>query len=294
MNVRFALVGPSAQPLRPSVQVEASVLPAGPASLPAPGQFAALIELIKMVLGVPAVAITLNGAPANADSGVYRAFLEIPLVNGTEVIGSLRVLDTDDRQFTDRDCQLLEGFARLAVDQVGLWAEASRDMLTNAMTRRAFYDALHKTFAARQRNRVPATLVMFDLDHFKTINDTWGHSTGDAVLRTVARVVQRELRTEDCFGRLGGEEFGILLSHADGAAACDVAERIRRAITEAAVPGHPEIRISASFGVAEFAMTMLNDEDWAATADTQLYRAKDQGRNRVCLAAGHARVAVLN
>ncbi len=87
------------------------------AALPAPAQFSAVTELIKSVCHVPAVSAALHGAPANAEGGVYRSFLEIPLINDEAVIGSLRILDTADREFSDRDCQLLEGFARQGISQ---------------------------------------------------------------------------------------------------------------------------------------------------------------------------------
>lgn len=265
------------------------------AALPAPAQFAAVTELIKSVFHVPAVAVALHGQPANADRGVYRSFLEIPLVNEDAVIGSLRILDTAEREFSDRDCQLLEGFAKLVVDQVELWSEASRDMLTGAMTRRAFSDALRKTFAARARARGKASLVMFDLDHFKRINDTYGHAAGDAVLKTVARTVLRELRVEDSFGRVGGEEFAVLVANADAATAAEVAERIRRAIERAVIPGYPMINVTSSFGVAEATDVLLDSEDWSDRADASLYEAKSSGRNRVCLATLDApRAAAVN
>ncbi len=251
------------------------------AALPAPAQFTAVTDLIKTVFHVPSVAVALHGAPANSERGVYRSFLEIPLINNDDVIGSLRILDTAEREFSDRDCQLLEGFARLVVDQVELWSEASRDVLTGAMTRRAFSDALRKTFAARTRVQGTATLVMFDLDHFKLVNDTWGHAAGDAVLKTVARTVLRELRVEDSFGRIGGEEFAILLANADAERATDVAERVRRAIENATIPGHPQIKVTSSFGVAEATDSVLDAEDWSNRADAQQYAAKEQGRNRV-------------
>lgn len=263
------------------------------AALPAPAQFAAVTDLIKSVFHVPAVAVALHGQPANADRGVYRSFLEIPLVNDNAVIGSLRILDTAEREFSDRDCQLLEGFAKLVVDQVELWSEASRDMLTGAMTRRAFSDALRKTFAARARARGKASLVMFDLDHFKRINDTHGHAAGDAVLKTVARTVLRELRVEDSFGRVGGEEFAVLVANADATTAADVAERIRRAIERATIPGWPQIKVTSSFGVAEATDMLLDCEDWSDRADASLYEAKSSGRNRVCLASVEAPLAAV-
>jgi diguanylate cyclase (GGDEF)-like protein len=267
----------------PATETAAMPYPPVQAALPAPTQFAAVTDLIKSVFHVPSVTIALHGAPANAEGGVYRSFLEIPLINEDEVIGSLRILDTVDREFNDRDCQLLEGFAKLVVDQVELWSEASRDVLTGAMTRRAFADTLRKTFAARARNQGKASLVLFDLDHFKTVNDTWGHAAGDAVLKTVARTVLRELRVEDSFGRVGGEEFAILVANASVARAAEVAERVRRAIEAAVVPGFDQINVTASFGVTEATNAVLDVEDWSDRADAQLYEAKGSGRNRVCI-----------
>lgn len=255
------------------------------AALPAPAQFTAVTDLIKTVFHVPSVAIALHGAPANAEGGVYRSFLEIPLINHDDVIGSLRILDTVEREFSDRDCQLLEGFAKLVVDQVELWSEASRDVLTGAMTRRAFSDTLRKSFAARTRMQSKASLVLFDLDHFKQVNDTWGHAAGDAVLKAVARTVLRELRVEDSFGRVGGEEFAILVANAGADRAAEVAERVRDAIERATVPGYEHIKITSSFGVAEATNSVLDAEDWSERADAQLYIAKETGRNQVSVAS---------
>ena len=294
MNVRVTI---SAHEFEAAIAAEALSMLHTPvqAALPAPAQFTAVTDLIKTVFHVPAVSVALHGSPANADGGVYRSFLEIPLINDDEVIGSLRVLDNVEREFSDRDCQLLEGFAKLVVDQVELWAEASRDVLTGAMTRRAFMDTLRKTFAARTRTQSKASLVLFDLDHFKKINDTWGHAAGDAVLKTVSRTVLRELRVEDSFGRVGGEEFAILVANADAATAADVAERVRIAIERALVPGHDQITVTSSFGVVEATNTVITVEDWIERADEQLYAAKNDGRNRVNVAVDEIpRVAMLN
>lgn len=254
------------------------------AALPAPAQFAAVTDLIKTVFHVPAVTVALHGSPANGESGVFRSFLEIPLINDAEVIGCLRILDNAERDFSDRDCELLEGFARLVVDQVELWSEASRDVLTGAMTRRAFSETLRKTFAAHNRTQGKTTLVMFDLDHFKKINDTHGHAAGDAVLKAVSKTVLRELRVEDSFGRVGGEEFAIALANATATEAADVANRIRKAIEAIVVPGYPQIKVTSSFGLAEATPDVLNVDDWSERADAELYRAKSSGRNRVCVA----------
>jgi diguanylate cyclase (GGDEF)-like protein len=275
MNARATLIQP--ERLEP-----VAVAAPAPVALPAPSQFAAVMELVKSVFDAAAVAIALDGGAAEAERRLYRSFLEVPLLRAGARIGSLRVLDTAERRFDERDCVLLEGFARLVVEQVDLWAEASRDVLTGAMTRRAFADHLSKAFGARQRQRAgQASLILFDLDHFKRINDTLGHAAGDAVLRATARTVLGELRVEDSFGRVGGEEFAVLVSHADPVAAVDVAERLRRAIAAMAVPGHPGLQVSASFGVVALSDAAPSPEALMEAADAALYAAKAGGRNRV-------------
>ena len=251
-----------------------------PVAYPAPSQFAVVVELIKSVLHVPAVTITLQGAVAEAQRGVWRSFLESPLIRQGKTIGALRVLDSTERHFDERDCMLLDGFAQLVVEQVDLWAEASRDMLTGAMTRRAFQDVLAKAVAAAQRNHVQAALILFDLDHFKRINDSLGHAAGDAVLKATASTVLGALRLEDSFGRVGGEEFAVLVSGTSETAATEVAERIRAAIAAMSVPGHPDLSVSASFGVVGLSGT-VSPEALMDAADTALYAAKQGGRNRV-------------
>jgi diguanylate cyclase (GGDEF)-like protein len=250
-------------------------------ALPGVSQFAAVMDLIKSVLGVPAVTVALHGAPGDGERGVFRSFLEIPLLRQGRAIGSLRVLDTIERQYDERDCLLLEGFARLIVEQVDMWSEASRDVLTGAMTRRAFQDVLHKSFAARQRQSGDAALILFDLDHFKRINDTLGHAAGDAVLRATARAVLRELRVEDSFGRVGGEEFAILLSNTDPDRAAEVAERVRHAVARMIVPNHPDLAVTASFGVVGLDDSTPSPQALMDAADAALYAAKSGGRNRV-------------
>lgn len=263
-------------------------LPPAPAAMPAPPQFAAVSELIRVVMNVSAVTVTLHGragGEGRGTSGVsFRSFLECPLIDGDSVLGTLRVLDHAERRFTEHDCTILEGFARLVVDQVTLWAEASRDVLTNAMTRRAFNETLRKSFALAQRGTYRATLVVLDLDHFKAINDTHGHAAGDAVLRAVASVVASELRCEDSFGRLGGEEFAILVGNADASGASGLAARVRRAIETAIIPGNPGLRVTASFGVAEVSNAYFNIDQWLDAADAALYLAKSSGRNCVRIA----------
>lgn len=261
----------------------ADLLPTGlaPVALPPPAQFAGVVELVKSVFRVPAVSVVLHGAGSECERGVYRSFLETPLLREGRTVGMLRVLDTAERTFDERDCILLDGFARLVVEQLDLWAEASRDVLTGAMTRRAFHDTLRKSAAAQARSRAPAALVLLDLDHFKRVNDTLGHAAGDAVLRAAARTVLAELRVEDSLGRVGGEEFAILLGGAGIEAAAEVAERVRRAIEAMDIPGVPGLRITASFGLAPLQANGEGPDAAYDAADAALYAAKRGGRNRV-------------
>lgn len=284
MTARATLTDPTAVAARPLVAAPVPV--PVPVALPAPAQFAGVVDLIKAVFAAPAVAIALDGGATGGERGLYRSFLEVPLLRAGERIGALRVLDTAERRFDERDCVLLEGFARLVVEQVDLWAEASRDLLTGALTRRAFADHLSKAFAARQRQRAgQCALILFDLDHFKRINDTLGHAAGDAVLRATARTVLGELRVEDSFGRVGGEELAVLVSNADAAAAADVAERLRRAIAAMTVPGHPGLKVTASFGVVPLTDAVPSPEALMEAADVAQYAAKAGGRNRVEIGA---------
>jgi diguanylate cyclase (GGDEF)-like protein len=127
------------------------------------------------------------------------------------------------------------------------------------------------------------SLLMIDIDHFKSVNDRYGHPAGDRVLRDVARLLQEGVRTVDTVGRYGGEEFVAILPQTEMADARQLAERLRRAI-EAHVVKVPagEIRVTVSIGVAKYpAVAIATPDDLVRAADQALYRAKEEGRNRV-------------
>jgi diguanylate cyclase (GGDEF)-like protein len=129
------------------------------------------------------------------------------------------------------------------------------------------------------------TIVLADLDNFKQVNDEFGHHGGDVVLRTFADLIRSHVRDVDVSGRIGGEEFAILLPETDRAGAARVAERMRRSLNAAAIPISEEstIRAASSFGVAELGPEQSGD-DLLKAADAALYRAKDEGKNRVVTA----------
>jgi diguanylate cyclase (GGDEF)-like protein len=167
--------------------------------------------------------------------------------------------------------------------QRSIYESATRDSLTRIFNKKYFLDTLRKEFAYCLRHRVPLSMVMFDLDDFKRVNDTYGHLAGDYVLQKMAVKVSETVRTEDLFARYGGEEFALMLreSAADKALRC--AERCRRAVdgAEFVFNGTP-IKVTISLGVATlFDSDFAQPEDLIAAADKYLFRAKRGGRNRV-------------
>lgn len=155
----------------------------------------------------------------------------------------------------------------------------TQDVLTRAFSRRYIFEQLERQISIRQRHGASVCLVMFDLDHFKSINDHYGHPVGDRALQKVAQTVSAQLREGDMLARVGGEEFLVLLPMTDGAAAFLLADRLRGLLEKTSVTeGAARIHLPASFGVAE----LLPDEDvasWFKRVDAALYRAKAMGRN---------------
>ena len=156
------------------------------------------------------------------------------------------------------------------------------DGLTQIFNKRYFAEALDREIARASRYRRELSLVMFDLDHFKEVNDTHGHLAGDAVLKTLAHTIKTRIRTEDIFARYGGEEFAIILPEIDGHNAHTFAEKIRRVVENTEFRFEDaKIPVTISIGVA----TLDLEEPAAATlikhADERLYEAKSAGRNCV-------------
>ena len=158
---------------------------------------------------------------------------------------------------------------------------AITDSLTGLANRRHFLKRLQQEWERYQRSEQPSSLLMLDIDHFKRINDRYGHAMGDEVLIAVTKACQREIRKIDLMGRLGGEEFAILLTETNARRAHEVAERIRTAVIgERHADLDGEERVSVSIGVASFIKASGIDA-LMALADAALYRAKEAGRNRV-------------
>jgi diguanylate cyclase (GGDEF)-like protein len=220
-----------------------------------------------------------------SDPGV-RSYVGIPLKTPDGYnIGSLCAIDTKVREFTSSEVDMLSKFANIVVADLELRRIAGKDQLTGALTRRGFIERVEQEISRHHRYGRPASLAMIDIDHFKLINDTYGHSAGDAVLREVARLLRLEARPNDLLGRLGGEEFAMLMPESDAKAGHLAAERLRRSIEGAHIEAAPglQVRVTASFGVVELSPAHSHSESWLAAADVLLYAAKRRGRNR-CVA----------
>lgn len=166
--------------------------------------------------------------------------------------------------------------------QKNLYDSATRDSLTGLYNRRFFVDTLDIDFAYSYRNETPLTLLLLDLDHFKNVNDTYGHPAGDGVLRETAGLIQRGLRTEDVAARHGGEEFAVLLRYTDAPHGYAIAERIRQSIEEHRFEHDGRVmRVTASIGLTSLEGRCFRSwQGLIEAADAFLYKAKEQGRNR--------------
>nr|WP_244962502.1 GGDEF domain-containing protein [Oleiagrimonas soli] len=162
---------------------------------------------------------------------------------------------------------------------------ANTDGLTGVFSRRHFFTLFEQELARARRGGATMTVLMLDVDHFKHINDTYGHAAGDRVLVRIAETCRRELRRIDTLGRLGGEEFAALLPRSNRAAAAVTAERLRSVIAALSVDSEQgeAIRFTVSIGVAELTHPDESADALIERADAQLYRAKRNGRNRVCV-----------
>ncbi len=199
-----------------------------------------------------------------------------PYTNMVQIIGSLPLLVAYPLVVGLTSYRL----ARRLREQNQILAETSRtDGLSGLLNRRHWEDAVWAQFERCRRNGARAALLMLDIDHFKSINDRYGHPAGDEVIRGVSDILREALRENDVPGRYGGEEFGILLPDTPAAGAQVIAERVRKRI-EAAALTRSGLRATVSIGVAELGADDVEYAVWISHADRALYAAKERGRNR--------------
>ena len=182
--------------------------------------------------------------------------------------------------------QLKQFAAELAISNRRLEHAAMTDLLTGMPNRRAGMEALDKTWGASLRTGQPVAALMIDVDHFKSVNDQYGHAVGDLVLQEVAKGIQAAARKDDSVSRIGGEEFLLVCHNADARTALLAAERLRKMVKALKINiAGLEVHVSVSIGVANREKGMLDTDDMVLAADKALYAAKKAGRDRVCLFA---------
>ena len=227
--------------------------------------------------------------------GVPRAIQEpgsvaiVPLVSGGRTLGALVVEGAEAKSLSIEEARHLSVLAAVVASPLELsWQVvevdklARTDPLTGLWNRHHFGEQLQLTLSQADRRNSPVSLILVDIDHFKRVNDTWGHQAGDTVLKQVARILQDGSRDGDICVRYGGEEIALLLPDADSQSAVEVAERLRvRICAQPIRHGAADITVTASFGVATFPETVKVRDQLFPAADKALYIAKHEGRNRV-------------
>jgi diguanylate cyclase (GGDEF)-like protein len=196
-------------------------------------------------------------------------------------IGTLCAIDTKPRELDRDEIAILADLAHIVMDELELRRLASTDALTGSLSRRAFREEAARDFALAKRHKNELSCVVLDIDNFKRLNDSHGRAAGDAVLQGLIDLCRRNLRASDYIGRLGGEEFAIMLPQTSGKSALEAAERLRRAV-ERKVFGTPagEIKITVSLGVAPCDQSVADIDALLRRCDVALYGAKSAGRNR--------------
>jgi len=220
--------------------------------------------------GLPGIEIEITDEQSHTTRYLFVRLSKITNRLGTLIGGILMLSDMTDREL------LMQRLEEMAL----------YDPLTGLLNRRAFADRFHTEVDRATRHKRPLGFLMIDLDHFKQVNDTYGHPAGDLVLRTVSATCREMVRMHDIVARYGGEEIAIVLPEALPEDVITIAERLRTRIAELTIPyGDNLVRITASFGASHLdRIEQRHGDTLVAAADAALYRAKAEGRNRVCSA----------
>ena len=208
---------------------------------------------------------------------MYQNITLIPLVSSDSEVHHIGIIIYDVT-----DIAVSKQGLESANELLGVMSQT--DMLTQLYNRGHWEDCLQKEFRRFKRTKQECSLVMFDIDHFKKVNDTYGHQAGDEVIRHTANTLLNQIRTTDIAGRYGGEEFGVLLIDTPTEGAKIFCERLREKI-ESSIVTHAEIDITytISLGIAVAKEDMPDYKEWLSCTDQALYGAKETGRNRVVI-----------
>tara|TARA_R110000737_G_scaffold77432_2_gene108585 strand:- start:12824 stop:13783 length:960 start_codon:yes stop_codon:yes gene_type:complete len=206
---------------------------------------------------------------------MYQNTTFIPLMSTTGQVSHLCLLVYDVTDNATHKLELEKANANLAI-------LSQTDGLTQLFNRNHWQHCIEAEFKRYIRSQHPSSLVMLDIDHFKVVNDNYGHLVGDDVIRHIAKVIREQVRETDVSGRYGGEEFVILLADTNAIDALVFAERLRKTVEESVVIYNDiEIKYTVSLGIAEVDPSYSSVSQWLEHADNALYQSKDNGRNKV-------------
>jgi len=229
---------------------------------------------------------TYSAANRNLPFAIY-----VPMLKEGELYGVVKVgPKINGEAFSENDLEFfatLSSQAVIAFENARLYSLAITDSITKLYVHRYFQLRLDEEVARSRRYNATISLLMCDIDHFKPVNDNYGHQQGDLILKEVSKILRKNVRNTDIAARYGGEEFAIILPETTQADAKIVAERIRRDVAHydfpSIIPGQPPLKCSISIGVAGFPLNADNKDQLIQKADSALYKAKGSGRNKVVL-----------
>lgn len=244
-------------------------------------------ELVDVDLSDPDQLIIKPGG-----AEVPTGFKTFPLESSGDAFGMLAIARGSGGDFSNDEiamCDIINNQSALVINNIRMYEKIKRfavaDGLTGLYNHRYFQEQLEKEYSRARRFNISLSMIMIDLDHFKNINDTYGHQQGDIILKGVAAIVKRCVRDIDLVARYGGEEFAIILPETPKKNALVVAERIRESVANTEfLAGNIRLEVRASLGVSGHPDDDIKTRlDLVAKADSALYRAKKEGRDRVCL-----------
>lgn len=218
-----------------------------------------------------------------------KSLLCVPLIAKGEVIGVINITNKKhNKLFNKKDLEFITSLANqaaIAIDNAKLYELATKDGMTKLYIYRHFYTLLENEIRRCTRYKRNMSLIMMDIDNFKRINDTYGHLTGDTILKSLASVLQETIRQIDIPARYGGEEFVVILPETSKKDACSIAERIRKNISKIVVKANETENISptVSIGVAQYLVDAKEAKELINAADTALYYSKHNGKNAVSI-----------
>ncbi len=255
--------------------------------VPHPDGFCAYAIKQREVFEVPDTLLDPRFAahPLVLDPPEVRFYAGAPLITPNDVaVGTICVIDFVPRRLDDKQKAALRILARQVISQLELNLQAMRDPLTGLYNRRQLEESLRHEVRRASSTGAPAGIMLIDVDHFKLVNDSLGHETGDRALRAIADELAACVREQDISCRIGGEEFAIVLPGTDAPTLRGRAEVMRSRVERAnLLAGSHDLRLTVSIGLAVYPEHGDNDGQLLRAADVALYRAKAEGRNRVAM-----------